>query len=179
MKYFTLFVCVLLAFGFTPSESFEHPVQWNFSIEKIDESTAYFVIKADIEAGWRVFGEYPYLKSTKVKQKGGDIPTIHVGTYEYTDSSECTNLGPVCLEVNYSLGGKLVLETIHSTILPTLGFDEIFAGELFYYENEIELRQKIKYIPNQRLKGYVSSMACNDEKCYPPTSVDFDIMISN
>lgn len=177
MKYFTLFVCVLLTLGFTPSENYKLPVEWNFSIEKIDESTAYFVLKADIAEGWRVFGKYPYLESKKIRQKEDDIPTLHVGTHEYTDTSECTNLGPVCLGVNYIAGGNLILETIHSTKLSISTYSKIFEGNITYYENKIELRQKIKYIKNQKIKGAVYFMTCNDEKCMPPTYIDFDVTI--
>ena len=178
MKYILLFVCIVLGFSFNGINAQSKPVKWNFSIEKIDDSTAYFVIKADIAEDWRVFGKYPYLKSTKVEQRESDIPTIHIGTFQYSDASECTtNIGPTCLAINYTSGGKLILETIQSLQLAELAFDKVFNGQIVCYEDKIELRQKIKYIPNQRLKGDVYFMTCNDEKCHPPTYVDFDIVI--
>lgn len=178
MKNFILFICVFLGLSFSESNAQSKPVKWNFSIEKIDDSTAYFVIKADIRDDWKVYGKYPYLKSTKVEQKQDDIPTIHVGTFQYVDASECTDIGPTCLKVSYSSGGNLVLERIYSTQLSKTAFDEIFGGQRFKYSGELVLKQKIKLIPNQRLKGDVYFMACNHEKCIPPTYVDFDILIT-
>lgn len=157
MKYIMLFVCVALGFSFTQDKTTLEPVKWKFSTEKIDGST-YLVMKADIQEGWKMYGSLPTLSS---------------------NHEECnSDLGPACLEVEIEEGKALLDGKVIATKRAKKSYDKVFQGEVTYYENKIELRQKIKNIPNKKIKGYVYFMSCNDEKCMPPKYVDFDVAIA-
>lgn len=152
-----LFVCITLGFSFTQSPTKLEPVKWKFSTQKIDGST-YLVMKATIESGWKMYGSFP---------------TSGAG-YE-----ECNgDLGPACLEVEIEEGKSLLIGGVKGTKSAKKSYDKIFKGDITYYTNGIELRQKIKGTPNQKIAGYVYFMSCNDEKCMPPKYAEFDLTIA-
>ncbi|MFK7948472.1 MAG: protein-disulfide reductase DsbD domain-containing protein [Saprospiraceae bacterium] len=157
MKHLLLSVCVILGFSFTQKTTTLEPVKWKFSTEKINGST-YLVMKANIQEGWKMYGSFPTL-STNYEECNGD-------------------LGPACLEVEVEEGKSLLIGDVKSTKSPKKSYDKVFQGEITYYTNKIELRQKIKNVPNQKIAGYVYFMSCNDEKCMPPKYAEFDLTIA-
>lgn len=158
MKHLLLFVCVVLGFSFTQEPTVLEPVKWKFSTEKINGST-YLVMKATIDEGWKMYGSFP-TTSANHEECNGD-------------------LGPACLEVEIEEGKSLLIGGVKGTKAAKKSYDKVFKGDITYYTNKVEFRQKIKNVPNKKLVGYVYFMSCNDEKCMPPKYVDFDIVISD
>lgn len=156
MKHILLFVCVALGFSFTQNPTTLEPVKWKFSTEKINGST-YLVMKANIEEGWKMYGSFPTVDAT----------------YEKCNSE----LGPSCLEIEVEEGASLLIGNVKGTKSAKKSYDKVFEGEITYYTNKIELRQKIKNAPNQKIAGYVYFMSCNDEKCMPPKYAEFEVTV--
>ena len=157
MKYIMLFFCVALGFSFTQNTTTLEPVKWKFSTQKIDGST-YLIMKANIQEGWKMYGSFPTLN---------------------TNHEECNgDLGPSCLEVEIEEGKSLLIGGVKGTKSAKKSYDKVFEGDITYYANKVELRQKIKNVPNGKIAGYVYFMSCNDEKCMPPKYVEFDVSIT-
>ena len=58
------------------------------------------------------------------------------------------------------------------------GIDPIFEMNVikFYSDQPYTLTQTVDVLnPDKKLKGYLTYMVCNDEKCLPPTDVDFQV----
>ena len=60
---------------------------------------------------------------------------------------------------------------------PIKTYDENFGGDVMYFEGRIEFTQEIKVKTPGSVQGMITYMACNDEKCLPPTDVNFEIEI--
>lgn len=156
MKYILLFICVLTGFGFTQNPTDSEPVNWQISTEKIDGST-YLIMKATIKEGWKLFGSFPTSKS---------------------NVEECSSeQNPICLEVAIEKGKSLIVGNIISNEEAKEGYDENFETDIAYYTNKVELRQKIKNVPKEKITGYIYYITCNHERCTPPSYADFDIEI--
>lgn len=157
MKYITLLICIALSFSFTQNSTTLEPVKWKFSTEKIDGSM-YLVMKATIEKDWKMYGSFP-TATKKHEECNGD-------------------LGPACIEVEIEEGKSLLIGEVQGTTLAKKSYDKVFKGDITYYKDKVELRQKIKNAPNQNIAGYVYFMSCNDEKCMAPKYVEFDLKIA-
>ena len=156
MKNLAFIICVVASLSFTNLTTVEDPVSWEFDTETIDGST-YLVIKADIAAGWKMYGAFP--------------------TAGY-DFEPCNgDLGPVCLEVGIVTGEDLLMGELEGDKVAKKSYDSVFQGELTYYTGEVVLRQKIKNASGEKIEGYVFYMTCNDAKCIPPKEVNFEVTL--
>ena len=170
MKNLYLLTTIVFSLGFTQITYAQNPVTWEFKTEKINDSIAYLIIEATIKDGWVIYGDFPYMRP----KDNGNIPTITVngGNYE----SRCNpNLGPACLVMGYEEGTEMLLGNLIASKKAILEYDSVFEGTITKFKENVSFKQKIKYIPNQSLKGYVYFMTYNHEKCMPPTYVDFDV----
>lgn len=92
---------------------------------------------------------------------------------QYTDP----NVGPVPTEIiieknkNVRPKGKVIEPT------PVKAYDENFGGDVMYFEDKVEFSQEIKVKSPGIVKGTITYMVCNDEKCLPPADVNFEIEI--
>lgn len=169
MKNLLHFTTIIFMFGFFNPIIAQNPVKWEFKTKKIDDSTAYFILEATIPNDWKVYGSLPYLEADN-----DNISTILIG--KAADSIECNDtLGPTCLEIEYEENKEMLIGQTTSTQRANSGFCSVFQVQTVFYKDKIELRQKFKYIPNQRLKGYVYFMTSNNEKCMPPKYIDFSV----
>jgi len=58
------------------------------------------------------------------------------------------------------------------------GMDPIFEMKVikFLDDEDYQVRQRVKVLdPSKKLSGYLTYMTCDDERCLPPTDVDFEI----
>ena len=156
MKYIALIICVMASLSFTNQPTKLEPVKWRFYTEKIDGSN-YLVMKATIDDGWKMYGSFP-TAGVEFEPCNGD-------------------LGPTCLDVTFEEGQVFLIDGVEGIKAAKKSYDKVFKGDITYYTNAVELRQKIKNAPNNVIKGYVYFMSCNDEKCMPPKYVDFEVAI--
>jgi len=125
------------------------PVKWDYSIEQISQDEFDIIFKAEIEDGWTVYSMYI--------EEGGPVPT----SIWYETEGVVENKGDA-------------IETGHRKE----GMDPIFEMKVikFLDDEDYQVRQRVKVLdPSKKLSGYLTYMTCDDERCLPPTDVDFEI----
>ena len=124
------------------------PVKWSHELKITGKTTGEIIHKATIENTWHLYGmNIP---------ENGPRPTTFV--YENV--------------VNASLSGKV---TGKSKLLEV--YDKSFEMNLSWYAKEAVFVQKITFTDASKVKvqGYVDYMACDDERCLPPTQDEFTL----
>jgi hypothetical protein len=111
------------------------------------KGTAVLLFKATIAPGWHIYSAY--------QEDGGPIKTSIV----LAAKSGLTLLGKV------------------TEPKPITKYEKVFEMNVHYFEKEVIFQQKISAKPGTIAKGSVAYMTCNDEKCLPPTTIDFSIPI--
>lgn len=144
-----LLISSFVAITLSSTAQILEPVKWSFSTNRISLNEAEFIATAIIDDGW-------YLYSQHIP-KGGPIPT----NFNFEESASFTLVGRV------------------TEPKPNEKFDDIFKMDIKYFLDKPVFRQKIKPLTNEALKvsGYVEFMSCDNNKCTPPTSVDFELTV--
>lgn len=132
-----------------PNAKIENPVQWSYRSDKISDKEFDLVISAKIEKGWHVYSQFI--------GDGGPIPT----SFKFTPSAD------------YKLKGKV-------SELPNAvtAFDKNFDMQIAWHKDKVDFRQRIVLSsPQTTVSGMLEFMVCNDQKCLPPTEVEFKIQV--
>ena len=129
-------------------------ITWKASIEQESEDVYIVYLKANLEEGWHLYSQ------------------------EEADPEE---IGPIPTEFSYNATPEtfvLVRETIEPDGIKK--YDNQFDMEIKYFEEEVVFFQKIKRVaPNlKEVKAEVFFMICDNERCLPPETVEFDIKLS-
>ncbi|MBS0011456.1 MAG: sulfite exporter TauE/SafE family protein [Bacteroidales bacterium] len=149
MKRITALVSLLLLTLSVFSQIYD-PVDWAFSYEKKEGNTWDLIFTATVE-------DKSHLYSMHLPE-GGPVPTSFTfeneGDYELVGETREMNEGEIV-------------------------FDRAFEMEIKYFSGEVEFRQTIRSdLDRFNVKGYVTYMACDDERCSPPQDLEFNISIS-
>jgi len=141
-----LLFILLIFFSSLGFSQMYNPVKWSTQVEKISDSEYKLISIATIEKGSHLYAQdIP---------EGGPIPT------EFTYINEGNNY-------------KLLGETIEEEGITVN--DAVFEMEIKYFEDTAIFEQKVQLIsPINKITGSVLFMACDDEKCTPPT--DFELI---
>ncbi len=125
------------------------PVRWSYAAKRLSKTEAVVFIKATIDEDWHLY-------SQTVPDRG---PTRT--SFSFSPSKSYTTLGT-------PLEPK-----------PISRFEKVFGIEVAYFENSVIFQQKIKLNVNGpvTVNGSLEYMTCNDEKCLPPETVSFAVMI--
>lgn len=126
-----------------------NPVTWSTAVEKLTENEYKLISIATIETGSHLYAQNI--------EDGGPIPTEF--TYINTNN-------------DYELIGTTVEEKGITVD------DPVFEMRITYFENKAKFEQTVKVINTiDQITGSVMFMACDDEKCTPPTDVElvFDL----
>lgn len=129
----------------------QNPVSWSFSAKKIDDKTYEVHMTANIQSGWHLYSQ----------NQPDDAIAIPTG---FT-----INNNPLI-----KLDGKIremgSLEKFHDKKL------DVSANQ---YSNKVDFVQvvKLKASAKTNLSGSVEFQTCNDEKCLPPRTVNFNVAI--
>jgi len=123
------------------------PVKWDYALEKLSDSEYNLVYTANIDKGWTVYSQF-------------------------TDDD-----GPVPTSINFeaSEGIELIGKAVESGEKKE-GFDKIFQLDVikFLADKPFVIKQKIKVNDaSKSIKGYLTYMTCDKEKCLPPVDLDF------
>jgi thiol:disulfide interchange protein DsbD len=124
-------------------------VKWSFSSKKIADKTYEVVLTATVNGSWHIYSQNVGVD--------GPIPTA----FTFTKNPLLVFDGVV------KENGKLIKKN-----------EEVWGGEVRYYENKVEFIQKVKIKGGKtNLAGKVEYMVCNDEKCLPPAETTFSVAI--
>ena len=124
-------------------------LKWAFSSKKIAYKTYEVVLTATVNGNWHIYSQNVGVD--------GPIPTA----FTFTKNPLLAFEGAV------KENGKLIKKN-----------EEVWGGEVRYYENKVEFIQKVKIKGGKtNLAGKVEYMVCNDEKCLPPAETTFSVAI--
>ena len=121
----------------------------NWSFSFDNESNK-LMFSAEMEDGWHIY-------SLSTDEEFGPVVT----SFQFEESD------------SYKLKGNIKAPE------PIVAYDPNFGGNLEFYEKEVVFYQDIKIKASGIVKGSVTYMRCNDEMCYPPKDVEFEINIIN
>lgn len=127
------------------------PVKWSFAVDRHDDENATLSLTASIEDGWHIYAQV-------LQSDLGPIPT----SFQFDASP------------NYSLSGKVLEEKFKTE------YDPNFEMDLNYFEKKATWRQKIKINSADAfiVKGTLTFMVCDDERCLPPEDLPFSFNVA-
>src|SRR5688500_472087 len=124
------------------------PVKWTIELRHESKDNYTLVAKADIQDGWWVYSQH-------LGGQDGPIPTTI--TYDEGD--------------HFKLSGKN-----KESNNAKKGWDKFFEMDVTKFMKYFTIEQKIKvHDPSKPITGYLNFMTCNDDRCLPPTDVDFEL----
>jgi thiol:disulfide interchange protein DsbD len=149
MKKLFLGCCLLLAGMQLCAQT--SPVKWVFSAKKKTSDTYDVYLAATVPAPWHI-----YSQSTPA---GGPLPT----KISFSPNPLVSVTGAATEE------GKS--KTIH---------DKNFGVDVIYFNSNVNFIQaiKLKAAVKTSIHGTVEYMVCNDNKCLPPVTIPFDIILN-
>ena len=142
MKKYVFLLLTLITFNMFGQ--IEDPVDWDFSIEHIENDIYNLIIEAEIEKGWNVYSQHV--------DPDGPIPT----SFLFSESEDFILIDGV-VESN-----------------STTKFDPVFQMNLSSFQDEAIFKQKIKILNDtiSAIQGELEFMVCNATMCLPPDYVD-------
>ncbi len=143
MKKLSLFAFSLLLSGIAFGQT--NPVKWSYEAKKIANGEYDLVFTAHISSGWYVYSQY-------LESQDGPIPT----SFHFEENAKVQAVGKTA-----EAGDK------HEV------FDDIFAMNLIKFSGETKFTQRVKIQSATTLSGYLEFMTCDNEKCLPPSEVEF------
>lgn len=145
MKFFyTLVLSMLCTFGW--SQILE-PVKWEMSSEAIGEDEYNLIFTAKIDAGWSIYSQFT--------DDGGPVPT----SFNFDDADHYERSGAVAEKGKKKEG-------------PDPLFDNVNVVK--FIKGPVVFTQKVKVTDYSKpITGWLEFMTCDDEKCLPPTEIDF------
>ncbi len=144
----SLLLIISTFLSFLASGQIYSPVKWTFDLKPSGSGEYTFTAKATIDKGWWVYSQH-------LENEDGPIAT----TISFTEGA------------HFKLDGKnKESDNVHKI------FDKVFGMNVSKYQDYFTIEQKIKVIDASKpIVGYVNFMTCNDERCLPPTDVDFSV----
>jgi len=152
-KFRKVFLSVLLFLSVVSlsfAQIFE-PVKWSYETRQTNQNEFELVFKATIDDGWHLYSQF-------IKD-GGPIKT----SFNFDTINAIDLLGKV------EERGELEQD-----------YDPNFEMELKWFSHEVEFVQKVKLNTEGAVaKGWLEFMTCDDQRCLPPESIDFEFVLGN
>jgi hypothetical protein len=140
-----LVFCLVLVFQPGAISQKPSPVQWSFSIVKLNQNTIELTAEAKMKDNWVIYSQDT--------EAGGPIPTA------------------------FTLNNSDIVLEEKSTHVSE--FDEVFEVTVKKFKNKAVFFKKITGdFQSGSLHGSVTYMTCDGEKCLPPATVDFNLVIN-
>jgi thiol:disulfide interchange protein DsbD len=129
----------------------QNPVSWTFSAKKVDDKTYEVHMTANIQPGWHLYSQH----------QPDDAIAIPTG---FT-----INNNPL-LKLDGKVKEMGTMEKFHDKKL------DVSANQ---YSNKVDFVQviKLKARAKTNITGSVEFQTCNDEKCLPPKTVNFNVAL--
>ena len=142
-------VFIFLVSTFSLSAQIENPVSWDFSSKHIEGDFFELNFTASIQDGWTVYSQFT------------------------------SDEGPIPTEITYESSFEKVGKSIESGHKKE-GYDKIFDMDVikFLSDEDYRITQKVRAPSGTKVTGYLTFMTCDDEKCLPPTDIDFSILLN-
>ncbi|MFW5706237.1 MAG: protein-disulfide reductase DsbD family protein, partial [Bacteroidota bacterium] len=141
------------------------PVKWSHETRVITDDEAELVFSANIDNGWHLYSQdIP---------DGGPVPTsfyfYDLAGFEFVDDVE------IIEEEVFGEPDSLIYRVIFNEPEPEEEDDPNFGMVLKFFSHQATFSEKIRLLTDEPLEieGYIYYMCCDDEKCLPPTEVDF------
>ncbi|MBL7816915.1 MAG: thioredoxin family protein [Saprospiraceae bacterium] len=147
-KIFSTAIALLFLFKIGEAQIL-NPVKWSFESKKINETEYDLIATAKLDKGWFIYSQF----------LNGDGPVPTALTFKPTPQ--------------YQLIGKAAEVSDHKKS----GFDKIFEMNITKFSDEVKFVQRVKVTGSTDIKGSVEWQTCDDEKCLPPNSQDFNYKI--
>ncbi len=149
MKKVLLFLPLIIFSLFSQAQLLD-PVDWTMEVRQISAEEHELVFKATIDPGWHLYSQFI--------AEGGPIPTSF--NFENIDG--------------YEVIGKAT-----EVDKPETENSAIFNMELLYFSKKATFIQKVKRLKDgAKITGFIEYMACDDERCTPPTAEDFSFTLN-
>jgi thiol:disulfide interchange protein len=143
------FFLLLFGLGRPALAQIERPVTWAFAAKPGASGEATLTFTAAIAGNWHIYSQFI--------EEGGPEPT----SFKFTPSPD------------YELVGKVT-----ESPEPVKAFEKAFNMNIAYFPKRAVFSQKIRLkAPQTTVKGTLTFMSCNDEKCLPPDDLDFSIAV--
>jgi hypothetical protein len=145
------FLLLSLVLAFAVSLNAQNPVSWSFSAKKVDDKTYEVHMTANIQPGWHLYSQ----------NQPDDAIAIPTG---FT-----INNNPL-LKLDGKVKEMGTMEKFHDKKL------DVSANQ---YSNKVDFVQVVKLKANAKtnVTGSVEFQTCNDEKCLPPKTVNFNVAL--
>ncbi len=139
---------ILLVISQLAQAQIERPVTWKFAATPADKAgEATLTFTAAIAGNWHIYSQFI--------AEGGPEPT----SFKFTPSAD------------YELVGQVT-----ESPEPVKAFEKAFNMNIAYFPKRAVFSQKIRLkAPQATVKGTLTFMVCNDEKCLPPDDLDFSL----
>ncbi|HLF45447.1 MAG TPA: hypothetical protein VI548_03435 [Chitinophagaceae bacterium] len=124
-------------------------VQWGYSPKKILDKTYEIRLTPIVQSPWHIYSQ--------TSPEGGALPT----TISFNKNPK------ICIEGKTKEVGKVVSK-----------YEDVFEV-VKYFEGQADFVQIVKFKSNIKtnINGSIEYMACNDEQCLPPKTVDFSVRL--
>ena len=129
----------------------QQPVKWNYSAKKISGNQYQIYLTANIDEGWHLYSQKQPVSAIALPTK-----------ISFTKSPL------IKLKGNIQEKGELKKTK-----------EEILETEAWLYENKVNFIQtvELKGAVKTNLTGNIEYQVCTNEKCLPPTTVNFSIAL--
>ncbi|MCB9273813.1 MAG: thioredoxin family protein [Lewinellaceae bacterium] len=153
MRYSFLLVFSLTVFSLFGQMA--NPAHWSFTSKQVSDTEFDLIFKAKIDEGWKTYSPY---------QKYGDDVIAPTPTGFYFDEGD-----------HFATQGDITESGNRHEAREPL-FDNIVVA---YFKKSATFTQRVKLKDASKpITGYLEFMACNEEMCLPPASVDFSFLLS-
>ena len=128
------------------------PVSWEFSADNLGNNQVLITAKPTIDEGWHLYADL-----------GNDLP---IPTTFWLNEEHSKD--------KYTMVGKVFSSP--EVDKKDVFFDEAFQVDVAYLPHDAVLQMKVQLnASSDLLKGELEYQTCNDERCLPPTPVDFAV----
>ena len=158
-------LALLLGLSLQIKAQLADPVKWSYESKMTSSNNAILQFTATIEDGW-------YLYSQNI-QDGGPIKTSFyfnkIEGFEFVDDVEIEE------EEGFDGDGSKIFRVNFVEPVPEEKDDPIFEMKLLLFKKQAEFTREIRLLTSEPLviDGFLEYMCCDNEKCLPPTEVDF------
>ena len=149
-KFLLSFLALLFSAGSLFAQLF-NPVQWSFSVKKLNESESELILNAKIQKGWHLYSQF--------------LPSDE---------------GPVATSFSFEQNGSYQLIGKVQESKSIKKYDPNFEMDLNYFNDKAVFKQKIKVLGTNpfEIKGHLEFMVCDEEKCLPPEEIEFSFNVN-
>lgn len=151
LKRIIIITLFLISSLFRANAQIFDPVSWSYEVNKISDTEAELIIKAEIERGWHLY-------AINLPSNEGPIPT----TINYVTSD------------NYKLIGEVKEGKFFTEYDPNFNMDLNFHEKRGFFTQKIRLNTSEPFV----VSGTIEAMACNEVRCVMIDEFEFEFYLN-